>query len=185
MNRRSFIIGTGGAVTAGSIGSLAFTQASVERDLDVQVVSDSSADAALRFQASEGTTVTEDGQIVVNGVADGNNSTDKYLTPDGEFTFGDDSAPATTPAFSMTNQLSESRSFDVSVSGLDAANTDISIAFYDDTGSELGTADKSSDATGISVSSGQIVYAVVTITTGSDDSDLTGTVTISASDQSA
>lgn len=185
MNRRSFIIGTGGAVTAGSIGSLAFTQATVERDLDVQVVSDNSADAALRFQASEGTTVTEDGQLVVNGVSDGNNSTDKYLTPDGEFTFGDGSAPSTNPAFSMTNQLSESRAFDVSISGLDASDTDIAITFYDDTGAELGTADKSNDATGISVSSGQIVYAVITITTGTDDSNLSGTVTVSATDQSA
>lgn len=181
MNRRNFVIGAGGAITAGTVGSLAFTQATVERDLDVQVVTDDSADAALRFQSSDGTTITQDGQLAINGISDHENGGDAYLTPNGSFTFGDHASPSTEYAFTMTNQLTESRDFDIVISNLGAADTDFTITLYDETGTELGVVDSQTDLTAMPLPSGSVAYGVIEIETGADDSDVTGDVTISGS----
>ena len=182
MNRRNFVIGAGGAITAGTVGSLAFTQASVERDLDVQVVTDDSADAALRFESSDGTTITEDGQLTINGISDHEGGGDAYLTPNGDFTFGDHSSPSTANAFTMTNQLASERTFDFVISGLTETDTDFIITLYDDTGSELGVADSETDLTDMSLASGDSAYGVIEIQTGGSDSSITGDVTVSGSD---
>lgn len=181
MNRRNFVIGAGGAITAGTVGSLAFTQATVERNLDVQVVTDDSADAALRFQSSDGTTITEDGQLAINGISEHENGGDAYLTPNGEFTFGDASSPSTDNAFTMTNQLTSERTFDISISNLTSTDVDFVIKLFDEMGAELGQVNGETDLSGMALSSGQVVYGVIEIHTGPDDSNVTGDVTISAS----
>lgn len=181
MNRRNFVIGAGGAITAGTVGSLAFTQATVTRDLDVQVVTDDSADAALRFQSNDGTTITTDGQLAINGISEKNGGGDAYLTPNGDFTFGDHSSPSTKNAFTMTNQLTAERSFDVSIGNLASQDVDFIIKFYDDTGAELGSVNGDTDLTGMALTAGQTVYGVIEIQTGPDDSSVAGDVTISAS----
>ena len=181
MNRRNFVIGAGGAITAGTVGSLAFTQATVQRDLDVQVVTDDSADAALRFQSSDGTTITEDGQLAINGISEHENGGDAYLTPNGDFTFGDHTSPSTANAFTMTNQLTSERTFDFVINGLSATDTDFIITLYDDTGTELGKVDSANDLSGISLASGASAYGVIEIQTGTDETAISGDVTISGS----
>ena len=181
MNRRNFVIGAGGAITAGTVGSLAFTQATVERDLDVQVVTDDSADAALRFQSNDGTTITADGQLAINGISDHENGGDAFLTPNGEFTFGDVSSPSTSNAFTMTNQLTSERTFDISISNLESTDIDFVITFYDDSATELGQVNGETDLTDMALTSGETAYGVIEIHTGPDDSNVTGDVTISAS----
>lgn len=181
MNRRNFVIGAGGAITAGTVGSLAFTQATVQRDLDVQVVTDDSADAALRFQSSDGTTITADGQLAINGISEHENGGDAYLTPNGDFTFGDASSPSTANAFTMTNQLTSERTFDFAIANLGGTDVDLVITLYDDTGAELGKVDSANDLTGLSLASGASAYGVIEIQTGADDSAISGDVTISGS----
>jgi len=50
MQRRKFLIGTGGAIATAAFGSLAYTEATVNRSADVSVVTDDDdATAALMF----------------------------------------------------------------------------------------------------------------------------------------
>lgn len=163
-----------------AVGSFAFTSATVNRSADVSVVADSDASAALRLQAQTGASETADGQIALDGVSDLNGGGDAYVTPDGSFVFGDPSAPSSTYCFSMTNQLSESRDFGVSLSNVAPSDGDIIMTFYDDTGAEIGSADKSTDASGMTLAAGAVAYCVVEIITGSDTTSVGADITITA-----
>jgi len=69
MQRRKFLIGTGGAIATAAFGSLAYTEATVNRSADVSVVTDDDATAALMFTAQTGTSISGDGQLVVDGLS--------------------------------------------------------------------------------------------------------------------
>jgi len=118
MQRRKFLIGSAGAVATAAFGSLAYTEATVNRSANVSVVTDDDANAALLFDAQLGTSINADGQLVVDGLSNLNGGGDAYATPDGTFVFGDSASPSTTYAFSMTNQLASSRAFDVAINNL-------------------------------------------------------------------
>jgi len=121
----------------------------VNRSADVSVVTDDDATAALMFTAQTGTSISGDGQLVVDGLSDLSGGGDAFVTPDGTFVFGDHAAPSTTFAFSMTNQLASSRTFDVAINNLAPSGADLVMTFYASDGTEMSVADSSTDATGI------------------------------------
>ncbi|WP_088901384.1 hypothetical protein [Halorubrum lacusprofundi] len=136
MNRRNSLIGSAGVLGASAVGSLAYTEATVQRNVDVRVEADDNAQAALRLQAGPagGSEVDQTtGQLVVTGEADG-----VHVTPDGEFIFGDDADPANVYAFSMTNNLAVYREFAVTTA-TDKTDTAVGIDFYDSAGNLLGS----------------------------------------------
>jgi len=179
MQRRKFLIGTGGAIATAAFGSLAYTEATVNRSADVSVVTDDDATAALMFTAQTGTSISGDGQLVVDGLSDLSGGGDAFVTPDGTFVFGDHAAPSTTFAFSMTNQLASSRTFDVAISNIAPSAADLVLTFYASDGTEMSVADSSTDATGITLAAGAVAYCVLEVVTDVDDTNITGDIQIS------
>ncbi|WP_154018583.1 hypothetical protein [Halorubrum lacusprofundi] len=180
MQRRKFLIGSAGAVATAAFGSLAYTEATVNRSANVSVVTDDDANAALLFDAQLGTSINADGQLVVDGLSNLNGGGDAYATPDGTFVFGDSASPSTTYAFSMTNQLASSRAFDVAINNLAPSGADLVMTFYDGTGSQIGQADSATDATGMTLSAGSAAYCVLEVVTDVDTTAITGDIVISA-----
>lgn len=179
MQRRKFLIGSAGAVATAAFGSLAYTEATVNRSANVSVVTDDDANAALLFDAQLGTSINADGQLVVDGLSNLNGGGDAYATPDGTFVFGDSASPSTTYAFSMTNQLASSRAFDVAINNLAPSGADLVMTFYASDGTEMSVADSSTDATGITLAAGAVAYCVLKVVTDVDDTNITGDIQIS------
>jgi len=169
MRRRGFVTGVAAFLGAGTVGSVAFSTATVERDVTVSVVNDDSGDAAIGL--NPGTvgisSVNGDGELVLD------TSDEDYggLNPNASFTYGDDADPKNNGhVFSVTNNDGESR--DVTVSYADSANTAVSFTFGDGS-----TVDGSTDQT-FGLSSGDTVYAAMTVDTKAD-SVTDGTLTFS------
>jgi len=151
----------------------------VNRSADVSVVTDDDATAALMFTAQTGTSISGDGQLVVDGLSDLSGGGDVRRHPDGTFVFGDHAAPSTTFAFSMTNQLASSRTFDVAINNLAPSGADLVMTFYASDGTEMSVADSSTDATGITLAAGAVAYCVLKVVTDVDDTNITGDIQIS------
>lgn len=170
MNRRQFILSTTGVVGASTVGAVAFTSASVTRDVSIGVEADNTA--IIGLEPSVGTELNGD-VLKINGTGTG-------LNPKGTFTFGDSSNPTSTYAFSITNNSGETRTLTFSFS-LDSRsdNADVTFKIFDESGNKLGTVSDggSLDITGLG--SGSTVYVVFTADTDST-TDLSGSVTISA-----
>lgn len=134
MNRRKFLIGSAGALGSGTIGSLAFTSATAEREVDIRVTSDDSADAALRLEPGPaGGTEIRGSQLAITGAVDS-----KYTTPDGTFIFGDEADPTSVYAFRLTNNVAETREYTLTTDTTpDGAS--IGARLFNASGNEIGS----------------------------------------------
>jgi len=82
MQRRKFLIGTGGAIATAAFGPC-LHRSNREPGADVSVVTDDDATAALMFTAQTGTSISGDGQLVVDGLSDLSGGGDAFVTPTG------------------------------------------------------------------------------------------------------
>lgn len=170
-------------VGASSVGAVAFTQASVEREVAVDIVADDSAPITLIPGAT-------DAIELVNGVLkiDTNTSRASGLNGDGSFTFGDDADPGAsgTHAFEMVNNGGGSRDFTFSLNNfaLGGTSSSIKLSLYDDASpaTSVGDVTTTSDVTGETLSSGDTLYAVLTFDTSglNKTNDMNGDLKIDA-----
>jgi len=131
MNRRNSLIGSAGVLGASAVGSLAYTEATVQRNVDVRVEADDNAQAALRLQAGPagGSEVDQTtGQLVVTGEADG-----VHVTPDGELHLWRRCRSSERVRVLTTNNLAVYREFAVTTA-TDKTDTAVGIDFYDSAG---------------------------------------------------
>lgn len=179
MNRREYLIGGIGLASATTIGSIAFTTASVSRSVTSNIAADSSA--IIGLTAGSVAAVTEDGsgQLVIDtavGSASGLNS-------DGSFTYGDTANPATTFAFSVTNNDGNPHDLTVGISGMILpGSATFTISLYESDGTLIGDATPSTDVTHTGWAAAETIYAVITIdTSGTTSADsISGTIDFSA-----
>lgn len=100
MDRRKFLIGAGSLAAGGAaaMGSGAFTSASAERDITVDVVGDSSGLMALMPDTSGDIVREENGELVIDFTSDGDasgvNINSEYEVGDPNFASGNVSEPA-------------------------------------------------------------------------------------------
>ncbi|MEF8809077.1 hypothetical protein, partial [Natronomonas sp.] len=156
-------------VGASTVGAVAFTSASVTRQVDVTLAADD-GDAAVGLAPGVGTSITN-GQLVIDGEFEGASGGPFSPNKNGEFTLGDTN-DTSNDAFSITNNSSNGHDFEVVVENV--TNGSITIDIYDGT-ENLGTATESSNAT-FNIASGSTVYAAITLVTETDS--LTADVTI-------
>lgn len=177
MQRREFVLAGASIVGATSIGAVAFTQADVERDVNVDIVTDDNGPITLN-PGSTAAVELVDGLLTV----DTNTANANGLNGDGSFTYGDDASPSSTHAFSMTNNSGGTRSFTLGFSDFSLGGTSsITLSVYDDTGTSIGDVSTTTDQT-TTLDAGDTVYAVLSFdTTGlTDGANMNGTLTIDA-----
>lgn len=175
MKRREFLIGGASIVGATSVGAVAFTEASVTRDVTVDIVADDVGPILLAAGSTDTVTLNS-GLLTVDtdtARADG-------LNGEGSFTYGDTSAASTTHAFSMTNNGGGSRDFTFGLANF--ANSGAKVSIYDSTDTKQGDVTQASDVSVTGVASGSTLYAVLIFDTAGLDktNDLNGDFTISA-----
>lgn len=116
MHRREFLLSATGIVGATSVGSIAYTNASVDRGVTATVKSDDTAIIQLAPNTSVDGVGTTGGKLDIN-VTEG-------LNKNGTFEYGDYTTPSNTPAFTITNNDTVSRNITVSI---DATNGSLSL----------------------------------------------------------
>jgi hypothetical protein len=169
-------------VLSTAVAATAFTSGSVERQANVNVVSD---DAGL-IGLSDGTSgdlvyQNSTGALDIDftaGTANGANT-------EGHFELGNPSDAPNQSAFNVTNNDAEAHdmTFDYTLDGSEGQDTDANIEFqiYDSTGTQVGTISEESGTFTQNVASGDTLYVVVVVDThGLDDTaDLSGTLDVS------
>lgn len=175
------------AITA-TLGASAYTTGEVSRSSTVDVVTDADGLIALA-DGSSGNLVYTDGttgELAIDVTAGTSSATG--VNGDATFKLGNESAPTTKAAFSITNKDSAARDLTVtytdSGTGTDTTGDSANVAFkvYNSTGTLIGTASEESSLTLTSVASAETHYVVVVIdTTGlGKAADLSGTLKVSA-----
>jgi len=156
MNRRS-ILATIGGIGAVSTGAVAFTSASVSRNVNVGVSADSTAIIGLSAGSTNAASEQSNGELVID-TSNGSND----LNVEATFTYGDTSDPSNSYLFSLTNNDSESRDFTLSYTGGSGV---VSFEVFDNSGTSEGVVDGSTDLGPLTISSGGTRYFVMTVDT--------------------
>jgi hypothetical protein len=107
MHRREFLLSATGIVGATTVGSMAYTSASVTRSVTANVAADDSSIIQLDPGGSVDAASLNGNQLEINVT--------EALNQDGTFEYGDYSDPSTTPVFTITNQDDASRNISVSI----------------------------------------------------------------------
>jgi hypothetical protein len=169
-------------VAGGAVGTSAFTTATIDRQADADVTTDSNGLLGLS-DGNSGNLVYQNAndQLAVNfanGTATGANT-------DALFELGDPSAPGTSQAFQVTNNDAEAHQITASYTpDTDDGNTAANLEFkVYDSGTLVGTADEEGTNVSMDASVGQTFDVVVVVDTGhgsaatlSSTDDLTGTL---------
>lgn len=161
------------------VASSAFTTVSLDRQANVDVVSDENGIIALQAHPDSGVVSgTDNGALRIDfDRADTGAGANVKST----YTVGSTSNPTSSYAFNITNRNTGPINLTVDYT-LDSAVTGSNVQFslYDAGGTAVGTAEPGS-ATSQSLTQGETLYVVVEITAGADPADdLSGTLTISA-----
>lgn len=177
------------------VGAASYTQATVDRDADIQVAADNTALVGLAVGGGitdNSVKASTDGELLLNlddGQGVNGNATFHYGA-DGTDTARDRS----NTALNVTNNDDESRTFTLSytqASGGDGTNQNVKFDVYSyDSGatnpwSQVGTVTEEGDTLSPSLAAGETLYVFVTVDTtagdlGSSD-DLSGTFSVEAS----
>lgn len=166
-----------------SVGTSAFTTADIDRQANVDVVTDDTGLLGLT-DGNSGNLVFQNtaDQLEIdftNGSADGANT-------DALFRLGDPADPSGSQAFVITNNDAEAHTINATYNATtnDAVNTDnLKFDIYDGSGSLVGTVSASGDTASLDAAAGESYNVVVTVDTGHGGSkvltsgdDLSGTL---------
>ena len=189
MERREFVLTGASVVGATSIGSVAFTTASVNRDVTIDVVKDTEAAIELVPGKTNVVQLDSDGALVI----DTNRNGGSGLNGNGNFTYGNTTSTTVKQdagvgeyAFSITNNGAGTGRIDGTGSGSAGAEASFTISLSDGpmTLDLLGqnNVPGGGSTSGVSLSSGDTVFADLTINTSTfDKSDtINQTLTIEA-----
>jgi hypothetical protein len=179
MHRREFLLSATGIVGATTVGSLAYTTASVERSVTSNIAADANAVIGLTAGGVSAVTQNTDGQLVVDtGTTDSDG-----LNSDATFEYGDTNAPSSTFAFSVTNNDGSQHTLTVGLTGMSSipSGSSFTLKFYDSGDQHLGDATPNSDFSYSNWSSTETIYAVIQIDTtdATSSDDFSGTMTFS------
>lgn len=175
MNRRELLIGGAAITGATAVGAVAFTTATVDRDLSIEVTSDE--------QGIIGLTPGDVGAVnIVDGILTIDMSTDLTdgLNPDAEFYYGSSGEPTTTYAFSITNNDDEARDFTLSLGGFEfEPPAELQLLLYQDDDSLIGDLSPDTSQT-TTLAAGESAYVHIDVNTEGlgEDEDMSGTLTI-------
>lgn len=175
MHRREFILVGVTIAGATAIGAVAFTTATVERELTIDITSDEQGIIGLTPGDSDAVEIV-DGRLTIDmstGLSDG-------LNPDGEFNYGDAGNPTTSFAFSVTNNDNSEREFTLSLDNFTFdPPAELTLPLYEDDGSLLGELTPDTSQT-VTIDSGSPIYVHIEANTeGLDEGDtMSGTLRI-------
>ena len=164
-----------------AVAATAFTSGSVDRQANVNVVSDDTGligltdgtSGGLVFQNASGALEID---FTKNGAGGANT--------EAHFELGNPNNPTNQTAFNVTNNAATAKDMTFDFSGSDSQDADANIEFqiYDSSGTQVATlSEESGSVTVTGVASGETLYVVMVIDTHGLDStaDLSGTLTIS------
>lgn len=176
------------------IGAASFTQATVDRDADIQVSADNTALVGLEKGGGitgDSVTTSTDGELVLNLDDEGqgvNGNATFYYGADGTNTVRDRG----NTAFNVTNNDEANRTFTLSYTQGTAtdgtSNSKFDVYTYSSSSSSLeqvGTVDEEGATVSPTLTPGETLYVFATVDTAASDlgknDDLSGTFTIEAS----
>jgi Protein of unknown function (DUF1102). len=175
MNRRNVLIGLGAAATGSSVvlGSGAFTQVSTARSVTIAVDNDSNA--LIELAAGDPPVIEENtgGELAINTESFG------AFNENATVEVGTSNNPANTPAFSVTNNLTDQ--IDLTLNLIDIDSSGNFTIHFDD--SDFGDSDQSvssNDKTTGRLDSNATVNVAVEVDTQSAKNDFTGTLEVTA-----
>ncbi|MFB6303928.1 MAG: hypothetical protein ABEH47_02080 [Haloferacaceae archaeon] len=164
-------------------GASAFTTATVDRDTNLDVVTDNNAVIGLTAGSSGMVTQTSGGEVTIDSTVSGATG----VNGNASFTIGNNSSATSTYAIKITNNAGTSKDFTISYSGFVTSDSAKSLQFelYNSTGSHLATIEQGATSHTVSgLADGSSIYVVVEIKTTNGDlgssHDLSGTLTVSA-----
>ncbi|MFC6954340.1 hypothetical protein [Halorubellus litoreus] len=183
MHRREFLLSATGIVGASTVGSIAYTSATVERDVTSSVAADASAIIGL-VDGGVGAVSKTNGKLQIN-----TDASSSGLNVDSTFWYGDDSSPTSTYAFKISNNSDSSETITLALTdGSSSAmnlptNAVFNIHVHTSSSNKVGTASPGSsldiplDASGETTDE---AYAVIEIQTPTSNSDITGAMKFTA-----
>lgn len=178
MQSKTVLIAVLMSVVAMGVGGVAFTDAEVDRDVNVETAGDSAAVIGLTPGATDAASLN-DGALVIDtstASADG-------LNVDGTFNYGDQDNPNTENTFTLTNNDDSANTITVEYLADNAAGDNVEFYFYDETDQTQVAAINAGDTEFSSeLNSGESVDVVMVVNTNglTDNDDLSGTLQISA-----
>ncbi len=178
------VLGVSLLLATSIVGASAFTSATLQRDAQIAVQND--ANAIIGLDANEnvpGVTEKTNGELLLK-LDEGSG-----LNPTATFTFGDSTndVAAFVVGNNGTDEYDVSFEYDLSDSSNDGStDANVQFAVYDESwGSTVTTfneeTDYSSTTPSTTISKDGVRYVVVTVNTDGDTTDLSGTLTVSAS----
>ena len=174
MNRRNVLVGLGAAATGSSVvlGSGAFAQVSTARSVTIAVDKDSNALVQLEAGAPTPVEENDSGELEI--------STENFGGAFNEIAtveIGDPTDPATTKAFSVTNNFSGEIDLTLNLQDIDSGgNFTLHFDSTFDTDDTLNSNNKATEP----VSSGETVNIAIKIDTQSAGSNFNGTIQVDA-----
>lgn len=168
MHRREYLLSGMGILGATTVGSLAYTTASVDRTVTANVADDASAIIGLEPGSVSGITTDGDGKLLVNPTEDLNKSA--------TFEYGDTSDPSATPAFTITNNDSVQQKIVIGLSNF--ASSGLFTLHLKGPGGTEQTVSDNSTTVSYDVGSGETINAAITINT--ETNNISGQMNFSA-----
>jgi hypothetical protein len=180
MHRREFVLSATGILGATTVGSIAYTSASVDRSVTSNVAADSAAVIGLTSGGIGAVTETN-GKLTINTEPSANNV--KGINADGTFTYGDSANPATTFAFSVTNNDGDTQDLTVALNSFTLpGSSGFTLTFYQSDGTQIGSVSPGGSVSYTGWTASETIYAIVEIdTSGTSDTDsISGNMNFSA-----
>lgn len=177
MRRREYLLATAGIAASTSIGAVAYTTASADRDVTIEIAADDQALIGLSPGPTNAVEITDSVLTIDTATGDSDG-----LNPDGNFVYGDGSTPTTEYAFSLTNNDSEQRTFTLGLEDFTfGGDAQLTISLYEDDGTLVGDITPADDQS-VTLDAATTAYAVLDVTTdGLTDGDtMNGTLTVNA-----
>lgn len=175
MQRREYLLAAGGIVASTSIGAVAFTSASAERDVAIEISSDDNAIIGLSPGTTNAVTLEDDVLEI-----DTSTETADGLNPDGTFMYGDADDPTTVYAFSITNNDPDERTFTLALNDFTLGGTsELTLPVYETDETLSGDLTPSNDLE-VTLSATDTVYVLMDVNTDglADGDTMNGTLSI-------
>jgi hypothetical protein len=178
MKAKLLTLGIALVLVMAAVGTSAFTSATVERQSNVDVVTDGSGLIGLE-DGTSGPLISQNstGALAI----DLTNASGSGANVHANFEFGDPSDPTNSSAFNITNNDGEQHEFSLEYTDIQSTASDspyLTFEVYDSTGSKIATIqDSGSDQ--FTLDAGETLHVVMIIDTGSDDTaDYSGTLRV-------
>lgn len=159
MHRREFLLSATGIVGATTVGSMAYTTASVDRSVTANVANDDSAIIGLDPGSVSGVSLNGNGKLEVNPPND--------LNKDATFEFGDTTDPSANPAFTITNNDSVQQTIEIGLSNF--ASSGIFTLHLKGPGGTQNSVSDNSTTVDYTLAGTDTIDAAITIDTGTND----------------